>query len=245
MTNAEDMEIVAVNEEVLDIDALNDSELYEKLRENNIVAGPIVDSTREVYKKKLKKVFYGEESIVSGEESELVSDREAEEDLEKEMDEKELVENGEAATVEKPAEEEEEVADESLYEEEVVDGANGSLYKSRSDTDDDQPSGVSRPVDAEGLRKRAPSAAKSEGESGGTTKESVISKTPKRNIGSLVLGIAILFFALGAAFFFSVDSEGAKASDSVDLMQEEIQAAADKATNGEDGPLEKQQVFTF
>ena len=180
MTNAEDMEIVAVNEEVLDIDALNDSELYEKLRENNIVAGPIVDSTREGYKKKLKKVFYGEESIVSGEESELVSDREAEEDLEKEMDEKELVENGEAATVEKPAEEDE-VADESMYEEEVVDGANGSLYKSRSDTDDDQPSGVSRPVDAEGLRKRAPSAAKSEAESGGTTKESVASKTPKVN----------------------------------------------------------------
>jgi len=244
MTNAEDMEIVAVNEEVLDIDALNDSELYEKLRENNIVAGPIVDSTREVYKKKLKKVFYGEESIVSGEESELVSDREAEEDLE--MDEKELAENGEAETVEKATEEAEEVADESLYEEEVVDGANGSLYKSRSDTDDDQPSGVSRPVDAEGLRKRAPSTAKSETESGGTTKECVTSKTPKRNIGSLVFGIAILFFALGvAAFFFSMDSEGAKASDSVDLMQEEIQAAADKATSGEDGPLEKEQVFTF
>jgi len=236
MTNAEDMEIVAVNEEVLDIDALNDSELYEKLRENNIVAGPIVDSTREVYKKKLKKVFYGEESIVSGEESELVSDREAEEDLEEETDEKELVENGEAK----------EVDDESLYEEEVVDGANGSLYKSKSDTDDDQPSGVSRPVDAEGLRKRAPSAAKSETESGGATKESVTPKTPKRNIGSLVFGIAILFFALGvAAFFFSMDSEGAKASDSVDLMQEEIQAAADKATSGEDGPLEKEQVFTF
>jgi len=243
MTNAEDMEIVAVNEEVLDIDALNDSELYEKLRENNIVAGPIVDSTREVYKKKLKKVFYGEESIVSGEESELVSDREAEEDLE--MDEKELAENGEAETVEKATEEAEEVADESLYEEEVVDGANGSLYKSRSDTDDDQPSGVSRPVDAEGLRKRAPSAAKSETDSGGATKERFTSKTPKRNIGSLVLGIAILFFALGVAFFFSMDSEGAKASDSVDLMQEEIQAAADKATNGEDGPLEKEQDFTF
>jgi len=244
MTNAEDMEIVAVNEEVLDIDALNDSELYEKLRENNIVAGPIVDSTREVYKKKLKKVFYGEESIVSGEESELVSDREAEEDSE--MDEKELAENGEAETVEKATEEEEEVADESLYEEEVVDGANGSLYKSRSDTDDDQPSGVSRPVDAEGLRKRVPSAAKSETESGGATKESVTPKTPKRNIGSLVFGIAILFFALGAAFFFySMDSEGAKASDSVDLMQEEIQAAADKAAHGDDGPLEKEQVFTF
>jgi len=236
MTNAEDMEIVAVNEEVLDIDALNDSELYEKLRENNIVAGPIVDSTREVYKKKLKKVFYGEESIVSGEESELVSDREAEEDLEEETDEKELVENGEAK----------EVDDESLYEEEVVDGANGSLYKSKSDTDDDQPSGVSRPVDAEGLRKRAPSAAKSEAESGGATKESVTSKTPKRNIGSLVFGLAIVFFVLGAAsFFYSMDSEGAKASDSVDLMQEEIQAAADKATNGDDGPLEKEQVFTF
>ena len=44
----------------LDIDALDDDELFEKLRENGVDVGPIVASTRPFYKKKLALVLKGE-----------------------------------------------------------------------------------------------------------------------------------------------------------------------------------------
>jgi len=46
--------------EELDIDALNDDELFEKLKENGIDVGPIVASTRPFYQKKLAMVLRGE-----------------------------------------------------------------------------------------------------------------------------------------------------------------------------------------
>merc|ERR1740139_1516630 len=41
----------------VDVDSLDDSQLLEMLRENNITAGPVVNSTRNLYKKKLIKVL--------------------------------------------------------------------------------------------------------------------------------------------------------------------------------------------
>jgi len=46
--------------EELDIDALDDDELFQKLKENDIAVGPIVASTRAFYKKKLAMVLSGE-----------------------------------------------------------------------------------------------------------------------------------------------------------------------------------------
>lgn len=46
--------------EEIDIDALDDDELFEKLKENGIAVGPIVASTRPFYEKKLKMVLSGE-----------------------------------------------------------------------------------------------------------------------------------------------------------------------------------------
>ena len=46
--------------EELDIDALDDDELFEKLKENGIDVGPIVASTRPFYQKKLAMVLRGE-----------------------------------------------------------------------------------------------------------------------------------------------------------------------------------------
>ena len=44
----------------LDIEALNDDELFEKLKENGVDVGPIVSSTRPFYMKKLAMVLRGE-----------------------------------------------------------------------------------------------------------------------------------------------------------------------------------------
>ena len=44
----------------VDIDALDDDELFEKLKENGVEVGPIVASTRPFYKKKLLMVLKGE-----------------------------------------------------------------------------------------------------------------------------------------------------------------------------------------
>ena len=46
--------------EEFDIEALDDDELFEKLKENGIDVGPIVASTRPFYKKKLAMVLSGE-----------------------------------------------------------------------------------------------------------------------------------------------------------------------------------------
>ena len=44
----------------VDISALDDDELFEKLKEHGISAGPIVDSTRKLYQKKLVLMLKGE-----------------------------------------------------------------------------------------------------------------------------------------------------------------------------------------
>ena len=47
----------------VDVDALDDDELFRLLKENGIDVGPIVSSTRPFYKKKLALVLKGEERI--------------------------------------------------------------------------------------------------------------------------------------------------------------------------------------
>jgi len=49
----------------VDIEALDDDELFEKLKENGISAGPIVASTRKFYQKKLALVLKGETANTS------------------------------------------------------------------------------------------------------------------------------------------------------------------------------------
>jgi len=49
----------------VDIEALDDDELFEKLKENGISAGPIVASTRKFYQKKLALVLKGEAANTS------------------------------------------------------------------------------------------------------------------------------------------------------------------------------------
>jgi len=224
MTNSFNMDANASHEEDLDIDALNDSQLYDKLRENNIVAGPIVDSTRDIYKKKLKKVLYGdeEESFAEGGddgESELVSDksRSWSEIVDEEEKEEELVTEGDLTG---PVVENE-------GGEEVVDGANGSQCETNSETEDDQPSGVSRPVETSaGLRKR--------GNVDEVKKENGINAVdpqPENKTSSFVLVLACLLVvgAVVAIFFVTNDVPD------VDAMQEAILEAANKAVGGEGG----------
>jgi len=55
MANGDSMVVEGV-----DIDALDDDELFEKLKENGVDVGPIVASTRPFYKKKLAMVLRGE-----------------------------------------------------------------------------------------------------------------------------------------------------------------------------------------
>lgn len=73
----------------VDVESLDDSQLRDMLKENNIVAGPIVNSTRNLYKKKLIKVLGGsvEETEVTANGDEDFSDTEPEEVAEKEEDE--------------------------------------------------------------------------------------------------------------------------------------------------------------
>ena len=42
---------------VVDIEALDDEALFKLLKENGVDAGPVVDSTRSLYKKKLAQVL--------------------------------------------------------------------------------------------------------------------------------------------------------------------------------------------
>jgi len=227
MTNSINMDANASHEEDLDIDALNDSQLYDKLRENNIVAGPIVDSTRDIYKKKLKKVLYGDEeetnqSFVGGDdgESELVSDRSRSwsEIVDEEEKEEEIVTDGDLTG---PVVENE-------GGEEVVDGANGGQCETNSETEDDQPSGVSRPVDTSaGLRKR--------GNDGETKKENginVVDPQPETKTSPLVLVLAFLLALVAAVVAITFVTNDV--SD-VDAMQEAILEAASKAVGGEGG----------
>merc|ERR550519_2013860 len=97
----------------MDVDGLDDSVLYSSLLEHNIAAGPIVDSTRNFYRRKLKIVL--EEEGNAGNEDQ---------------------DDGDGGSVGRESD--------SQYE--------NSL--SPSDTEDDQPSGISRPVTQSELRSR-------------------------------------------------------------------------------------------
>lgn len=78
--------------EELDIDALNDDELFEKLKENGIDVGPIVASTRPFYQKKLAMVLRGESmNGTNGNGVEFSDTEEEDEGTEPEEVEEELV----------------------------------------------------------------------------------------------------------------------------------------------------------
>jgi len=65
--------------EEVDIDALQDDELFQLLKENGVDAGPIVETTRPFYKKKLASLLKGENGIANGTNGEF-SDTEPEEE---------------------------------------------------------------------------------------------------------------------------------------------------------------------
>ena len=67
----------------VDISALDDDELFEKLKEHGISAGPIVDSTRKLYEKKLALILKGETANGNGVE---YSDTEEEEEEEEQSE---------------------------------------------------------------------------------------------------------------------------------------------------------------
>jgi len=230
MTNGLDMDTIATQDDDLDIDSLNDSQLFEKLKENNIVAGPIVDSTREIYKKKLKKVLYGvdEESFVSGGKAELVNDQEYEDEIVADKEEDETVEDGNLTG---PILEKEDG-------EEVVDGVTESQYESKSDTDEDQPSGVSRHVDTpSGLRKRVHG---NDAESNEATDENDADPQPdvKPNTWPLVLAVVFLMIVVGVAvanYCLNVDmSDIEDPFREVPAQEEVLTEAANKAAQGVD-----------
>lgn len=237
------MEALVVRED-MDIDALDDSQLYEMLKENNIAAGPIVDSTRNVYKKRLRTVLYGDDH--EEEEDVTASDEESEEGNladERESEEEFLGSNREAEEEIVAGDQENEVDNgDTNYEleikdndkEEVLDVYDESPYESKSDTDDDQPSGISRPVPTSGLRKRFDEdvldsnqrdgqciAGKGSGAGGKA-------ETSSGWITKAVLSmIAVSIVAAGILFISSLDFQ---IPETVDSMQEAIQEAANEAT---------------
>jgi len=172
----------------LDLDLLDDNALYEMLKENNIAAGPIVASTRNIYKKKLWKVLCG------------------------------------------VADEEEEIAYGSLDEDEEEDEVDDVEYDSKSDTDDDQPSGVSRPVETpSGLKKRFP----------GNDNDSVSEKVEKYDTNDQEesassgwvskASLAMVAFGVLACILLFIFFFNDRSYEIVNSMQEKIQDAANKA----------------
>jgi len=230
MTNSLDMEALGEKGEDMDIDALDDSQLYEMLKENNIVAGPIVDSTRNVYKKRLRTVLYGndeteEEAIASDGAKDGESEGEFEASDEEEQKDEEASDrdtNHEEPPMEMNDDDNKEVLDE---EEEP--------YENKSDTDDDQPSGISRPVPSSGLRKRfpetVPDSTQTDGEnitgmrSGTGGKMETSSGWIPKAVLSL-MGVGIM-----AGLLYFISSLDFEVPETVDSMQEAIQEAANKA----------------
>merc|ERR550519_165675 len=110
----------------MDVDGLDDSVLYSSLLEHNIAAGPIVDSTRNFYRRKLKIVL--EEEANAG---------------------NEYQNEGDGGSVGRESD--------SQNENSQSDQPSDWQYEnspSPSDTEDDQPSGISRPVTQSELRSR-------------------------------------------------------------------------------------------
>ena len=68
----------------VDISALDDDELFAKLKEHGISAGPIVDSTRKLYQKKLVLMLKGETANTTNGKEVEYSDTEEEEEEEEE-----------------------------------------------------------------------------------------------------------------------------------------------------------------
>jgi len=239
MTNSLDMEALAEKED-LDIDALDDSQLYEMLKENNIVAGPIVDSTRNVYKKRLRTVLYGNdeaegEAMISDEESEEgngANDRESEEEVE---DSDEGKQKDEEASDRDTNHEEPPMEMKDEDNEDVLDEEEEEPYESKSDTEDDQPSGISRPVPSSGLRKRFPETVPDPTQTDGediTGKSSGTEGKMETSSGWItkavlsMMGVGIV--ATCGYFISSLDFE---VPETVDSMQEAIQEAANKAAD--------------
>ena len=71
----------------VDVSALDDDELFEKLKEHGISAGPIVDSTRKLYQKKLVLVLKGETVNTTNGKGVEYSDTEEEKEEEEEEEE--------------------------------------------------------------------------------------------------------------------------------------------------------------
>jgi len=248
MTNGLDMEALAVKEEDLDvdIDALDDSQLYEMLKENNIVAGPIVDSTRNVYKKRLRTVLYGddreEDEVASASNGESEDDGESEEEVvaEEETNGKDLNHKLEEPPMEIKDKDRQEVLDfddegpyETKSDTEVLDFDEGP-YESKSDTEDDQPSGISRPVDLDtptGLRKRfqedVTDATKSDNERA-IGKGSGSVETSSGWVTKAMLAVMVVLIIVAVILFF-ISSMDLEVPETLDAMQEAIQEAANKA----------------
>jgi len=239
MTNSLDMEALGEKGEDLDIDALDDSQLYEMLKENNIVAGPIVDSTRNVYKKRLRTVLYGndeaEEGVIASdgesEEGSGANDRESEEEVEASDEEEQKDEEAidrDTNHEEPPMEMNDEDNEEVLADAEEP-------YENKSDTEDDQPSGISRPVPSSGLRKRfpetVPDSTQTDGEnitgmrSGTGGKMETSSGWIPKAVLSL-MGVGIM-----AGLLYFISSLDFEVPETVDSMQEAIQEAANKAAD--------------
>jgi len=228
-----DMEALGEKGEDLDIDALDDSQLYEMLKENNIVAGPIVDSTRNVYKKRLRTVLYGndeaeEEVIASDGESEEGSganDRESEEEVEASDEEEQKDEEAidrDTNHEEPPMEMNDEDNEEVLADAEEP-------YENKSDTEDDQPSGISRPVPSSGLKKRFPETVpdSTQTDGGNITGTGGKMETSSGWITKAVLSMMGVGIMAGLLYFIS--SLDFEVPETVDSMQEAIQEAANKA----------------
>jgi len=223
MTNSLDMEALGEKGEDMDIDALDDSQLYEMLKENNIVAGPIVDSTRNVYKKRLRTVLYGNDEA---EEEAIASDGESEDEFEAsdEEEQKDEVASDRETNHEEPPME---MKDEDN--EDVLDEEEEEPYESKSDTEDDQPSGISRPVPSSGLKKRFPETVpdSTQTDGGNITGTGGKMETSSGWITKAVLSMMGVGIMAGLLYFIS--SLDFEVPETVDSMQEAIQEAANKA----------------
>jgi len=228
-----DMEALGEKGEDLDIDALDDSQLYEMLKENNIVAGPIVDSTRNVYKKRLRTVLYGndeaEEGVIASdgesEEGSGANDRESEEEVEASDEEEQKDEEAidrDTNHEEPPMEMNDEDNEEVLADAEEP-------YENKSDTEDDQPSGISRPVPSSGLKKRFPETVpdSTQTDGGNITGTGGKMETSSGWITKAVLSMMGVGIMAGLLYFIS--SLDFEVPETVDSMQEAIQEAANKA----------------
>jgi len=82
-------EVAAVAGGDVDVESLDDDQLFEHLKANGVDVGPIVDSTRILYKKKLAAILRGETGPMNGSLNGEFSDTEPEDEVEEEEKEEE------------------------------------------------------------------------------------------------------------------------------------------------------------